>query len=50
MREKIGIVTTRISSLIRTLPSVQEFHLLGSFEFADFTAGMEFHQTPKIIQ
>ena len=31
MREKIGIVTTRISSLIRTLPSVQEFHLLGSY-------------------
>ena len=36
-----------ISSLIRTLPSVQESHLFGSFEFADFTAGMESHHSPK---
>ena len=28
---------------------MQEFHLLGSYEFADFTAGMEFHHSPKIF-
>ena len=40
-----------ISSLIRTLPSVRESHPFGSLvsrKFADFTAGMEFHQSPKI--
>jgi hypothetical protein len=56
------------SFLIRTLPSVKEFHLFGktkqdkrkdfdeaenkrlqkaSVLFADYTAGMEFHQTSK---
>lgn len=39
------------SFLIRTLPSVQEFHLLSpeNSGVADFTAGMEFHHSPKIV-
>jgi len=51
-REKISykLGTPRpISSLIRTLPSAQESHLLGSCEFVGFTTGMEFHQSPKIF-
>jgi hypothetical protein len=36
------------SFLIRTLPSAQESHLFGTFVFAGFTAGMEFHHSPKI--
>ena len=47
---KYSYFTHFISSLIRTLPSVQESHLLGSDEeFADFTAGMEFHQSLKFL-
>jgi hypothetical protein len=34
------------SSLIQTLLSVQELHLIMQ-TLADYTAGMEFHQTPK---
>ena len=38
-----------ISSLIRTLPSVQEFHLLGSFELADFNRRYGISPIPKDI-
>ena len=38
-----------LSFFIRTIPSAQEFHLLGTFVFVGFTTGMDFHQFPKII-
>ncbi len=34
-------------SLIRTIPLVQESHLLDPSGFADFTASKEFHLFPK---
>ena len=39
-----------VSFFIRTLPSVWESHPFGTFVFADYTAGMEFHQSPKILR
>ena len=39
-----------LSSLIRTLPSAQEFHLLGSFEFADFNRRYGISPFPKDIK
>ena len=53
--------TFPLSFLIRTLPSVEEFHPVGpklrsvldidthSSDFADFTAGMEFHHSQRYI-
>ena len=55
-KEKISYilgVVRPISSLIRTLPSAQESHLLGSnlcfLSSWAFTTGMEFHQSLKIF-
>ena len=36
MGEDIKYCLIKLSSLIRTLPSAQESHLFGSFEFAGF--------------
>ena len=43
-----GSKILQLSFLIQTVLSVQEINLLNAFALADFTAGMEFHHSPKI--
>lgn len=48
-QEPQSAATLFLSFLIQTVLSVQESHLLGTCVFADFTAGMELHHSPKIF-